>query len=724
MPRSPVSPITRLTRHYSHALQTAARSHPDGCQNQAQQTLRSLLHPLFTHLLSHTPLPPAHYPAWLLPAAAAPLPFAACLPSLSSALLSPLLESLLSVPLTHTASLRRTTGSFYTPAPIAAAMIDEALAIALAPALGRGGRERQEARLRGWLNAIAPFPEAGLRKAHFPEFTLEERQQLVAAIARLTVLDPACGAGVFLVGMLHRLTEVLRELDPSNWLWQQQQQATIEVLPDPQRRRQVTLCDRIFGELPPDFARQFYLLERGLAGVDVLAIAVEVAQMGCLLALLSTCAQEQTTEIPLPAWQHRWLTGDSLLQETLRGLPRSPQSHPEEPVGALGEFEIVITNPPHLDAEEMSRTQPQQRSHYSRLFQAARGNWDLSVIFVERGLQLLRPGGVLSYLVPNKLLGAGYAQSLRQLLSQYRLVQMRDYSAQRCFTQADAYPVTLVVQKTVQKTEVELVSGAEPGSPLRQRVPPGRFSGDRPWSTDLIPSPLRDLLEHCASLPPLQTQFSQVLGAATVSEAYALKPLIRDRDQDGMAEVAGAAHKKLVNTGIIDPYCSRWGQEPVRYLGDRYACPIVLDLDLERWSPRRCGQAAAPKLILGGIGKRLEALYDAGDSLAGKSTLIILGEPDELKFLLAVLNSRLVSCWYRTTYRALRLAGGYFRVGKAEVQSIPLPPASPSERRAIAQQLPPLLTTPPPAQVLANLDRQIEALYGFCLPQGRMWEEE
>ena len=45
---------------------------------------------------------------------------------------------------------------------------------------------------------------------------------MIAAIDELRALDPACGSGAFLMGLLQKLIHVLHRLDPDNARWRAQ----------------------------------------------------------------------------------------------------------------------------------------------------------------------------------------------------------------------------------------------------------------------------------------------------------------------------------------------------------------------------------------------------------------------------------------------------------------------------------------------------------------------
>jgi hypothetical protein len=82
-------------------------------------------------------------------------------------------------------------------------------------------------------------------------------------------------------------------------------------------------------------------------------------------------------------------------------------------------------------------------------YSAFDGMADLYVYFYEQGLQLLRPGGRLSYVVTNKWLKAGYAEPLRELFTTKGQVEfVADFGhAKHFFPDADVFPSVVVVRK-------------------------------------------------------------------------------------------------------------------------------------------------------------------------------------------------------------------------------------------------------------------------------------
>ena len=110
-----------------------------------------------------------------------------------------------------------------------------------------------------------------------------------------------------------------------------------------------------------------------------------------------------------------------------------------------GGFDAVIGNPPYVRQEMIAPIKPA----LERAFKSFAGTADLYVYFYEQGLNLLRPGGRLAYVVTNKWLKAGYAEGLRRLFVEGAWVEfMADFGhARRFFPDADVFPCIIAVRK-------------------------------------------------------------------------------------------------------------------------------------------------------------------------------------------------------------------------------------------------------------------------------------
>ena len=201
---------------------------------------------------------------------------------------------------------RRQTGSYYTPREIVGYMVDESL--------------------KAYLASAAP-PHDGnvddlfLESSTIGELKEEEILQLIKAIEKIKILDPAVGSGAFPMGVLHRLVSLLGLIDPDNKRWRQRQIDVISKLDDPESREQMLNdIEIIFSKENRynDFGRKLYLIQNSIYGVDVQPIAVQIAKLRFFISL--AIEQEPTGNKmdnygikPLPNLETKFVSANSLI---------------------------------------------------------------------------------------------------------------------------------------------------------------------------------------------------------------------------------------------------------------------------------------------------------------------------------------------------------------------------------------------------------------------------
>ena len=489
--------------------------------------------------------------------------------------------------------------------------------------------------------------------------------QTVGSLPRL--LDPACGGGAFLLEAYQVLLN-----------WQLQQVISHYPTGHDLLRRNKS------GEWQLSWAARQQILQHCIYGVDLDPEAVTITQISLWLKLLEgAIGSDNTPPDPLPNLNANLKIGNALLDEDAISLQKRTRetakldraTHPlnwETAFPAVmrsGGFDGVIGNPPYLDSEQMMLSCPTWRTYCATHYQTAIGNWDLFCVFIEKALMLCRSRGIASLIVPNKLASAPYAAQARSLLMQHRLLLIRDYAQVPVFA-ASVYPLVYMVQKESLPNQ----------APVRYEVMASLTQVQRSgWLNQNAESPEAcwqfaesavhaRLMQRLQQLPTLGS-IAQVYGAATVAEAYALQPWLQD------CATPAPEHFRFVNSGTIDRYCLQWGKKPTRYLGQIYQHPILSSDRLHYLTARRQQQARQPKIIVAGLSQQLECLLDAtGTLLAGKSTCIILGIPQSIdwRYLLALLNSHLLTAYLRDRASGNQLQSGYLRIGTAQLKSLPI----------------------------------------------------
>lgn len=481
-----------------------------------------------------------------------------------------------------------------------------------------------------------------------PSFTLHP-----SSFSPPFLLDPACGSGVFLLAAYQRLLD-----------WYGRSGSTHS------QRQQLTPLARS------------QILQHHIYGVDLDAQAVAVTRLSLWLKLMEA---PQPWQYPLPDLSRNICCGDAVMGETggFEWTKQFPQ------ILQTGGFDAVIGNPPYVDAEVMALHLPQVRQHCSQHYRSATGNWDLFCVFIEKAIDLCRPGGLVSLVVPNKLASADYASTVRQMLTQEnQLLTLRDYAQVPVFA-ASVYPMVFVAQKLAAKAEslpvrYELMQDLHQVRQARS-IDLHSCSSHQGWRLTSNPQQsclMARLQQDCPTLGEIAT----VRGAATVTEAYAMQALIHN------TSLLNSEDLQVVNSGTIDRYRLLWGAKPLRYLGQSHLYPVIPADWLGQLPSKRYQQARQPKIIVAGMSQRLECAFDrAGCVLAAKSTSIVWVESGaiDLRYLLGLLNSRLLSFYFSHAFGGNRLQGGYLRVGPPQLRSLPvaLPNLDSAEGRRHYQQM-------------------------------------
>ncbi len=105
---------------------------------------------------------------------------------------------------------------------------------------------------------------------------------------------------------------------------------------------------------------------------------------------------------------------------------------------------MVIGNPPYIRQEELKNIKP----ILQKIYQSYTGIADLFVYFYERGLQILKTKGYLTYISSNKYFRSGYGEKLRQLLSNStKIFNLIDFGDFPVFEEATAYPSIIALSK-------------------------------------------------------------------------------------------------------------------------------------------------------------------------------------------------------------------------------------------------------------------------------------
>lgn len=349
---------------------------------------------------------------------------------------------------------RHESGSYYTPRPVVGFMCREGIKCALA--------DRTKAPAPAIARLIDDHEVKGINEMH--------AREILKALDDLKAVDPACGSGAYLLGLLHEMVATYRLL----------------------------YSERVTRDARSLYDLKLRIISQNLYGVDVDKFATNVAMLRLWLSL----AVEADEPEPLPNLDFKIETGDSLLgpdpsevPDLLRGLLEAQakslmnaksqylRSHGQEKEEyrrcvQAGErrlrdelrehhgdgvvdwriqfaevfafaprgFDLVLANPPYVRKEQIdAAAKPVLRRIYH---DAATGQSDLFCYFYARAIQLLRRGGAQVFVCSNSWLDSGYGTVLQEyLLRNSQVLAVYDSAVERQFATADINTIISVIRK-------------------------------------------------------------------------------------------------------------------------------------------------------------------------------------------------------------------------------------------------------------------------------------
>jgi type I restriction-modification system DNA methylase subunit len=633
---------------------------------------------------------------------------------------------------------RKGLGAFYTPREIVHYMCQQSLISYLDHSINRDRPtiERDEivtfilhgeqfsfyeaAKIQGTIGKHYPAP---------PKSIAQHARLLDEALANITICDPAVGSGAFPVGMMTEIVKSRSALTP--------------YFNDPHERT------------PYSFKR--HAIQSCLYGVDIDAGAVEIAKLRLWLSLVVD--EEETKQIkPLPNLDFKIVAGNSLvgfpfkskglheveslkakffeetnherkaklkagIEQALRNcFAGSKQSlgyavdfdfaiNFSEVFHDNGGFGAVIANPPYIDSENMSKTNPELRKIIQSSYSMTKGNWDIYIAFYEKAFSLLGNNGVLSFITPDKWISKPFGDELRANTTDNILSLLN--AGRDIFQSANVDAIVTVYTK---RTQANLYIYEYCGTEIVPKRVASKVSMKPPYTYDWLFSDYVDVLGALEVLLHRLSEYAQCENACATSDAYKLKELLKEASANQNYERVFS----IVNTGTIGKYLSRWGQRDMVYLGERYACPVVDKAAFRAMFPNTYGaKPTKKKLIIKGL-NLLDACLDLqGGIIPGKTTLMIPSEDlRTLKFLAAILNSSVAFFYIKEKHIASSYNGGT-TFTKEMINSLPIPEVSSADRDILVRAVDRLLKAKEhdregeAVAIEQEIDRQVFSLYGL-----------
>ncbi len=399
--------------------------------------------------------------------------------------------------------VKKTGGVYYTPTYV----VDYIVQTTVGQLLDACSRRRESA------HSSEQSDQRGLTSAATEPVDARAASQILRRVAKLRILDPACGSGSFLIGAYEYLLKWHRDFytkdNPEKWA-KGAKPVLIQVGP---------------GKWKLTIAERKRILLDNIFGVDIDPQAVETTKLSLLLKVLEGETQQtlqpvlrlfheralpdlgdnikcgnsligpdfyQQQQMPLLDEEERYRanvfdwqaefpqvfrrkaapaelreTPAAPLDYTVPGVPlhgsyAKKKSKPAKVIPPIpppeseweGGFDAVIGNPPYVRQESLSDSKAYFQTHY----EAFDGVADLFAYFMEKAVKLLAPGGRFSYIVSSSFLRTTYAEPLRRVLKRKAAVlRIVDFGGLPVFANAkDTYVCIPLFAKQPQPYRVEV----------------------------------------------------------------------------------------------------------------------------------------------------------------------------------------------------------------------------------------------------------------------------
>ena len=323
------------------------------------------------------------------------------------------------------------------------------------------------------------------------------------------VLDMACGSGSFLLGAYQYLLNHCLK-----WYIDHK----------PESHRRAVYEDSRDGAWRLTIEEKKRLLTSHIFGVDIDPQAVEVSKLSLLLKALEG-ENDATLSIQFKLFHNRALPnladnikcGNSLIGPDYFTGSLIPDPDVIQRVNPFdwqvgfpdamkaGGFDCVIGNPPYIRIQTMKEWAPLEVEVYKELFHAGRaGNYDIYVVFIEQGLNLLNATGRLGFICPHKFFNAQYGEPARRIIAAGRhLSHVVHFGAQQVFEGATTYTCLLFLTKsptsTLQFSAVDdLAAWRTAGKAVEGIVKEDQVRGDE-WN--FIVGPGASLFSRLTAMP-------------------------------------------------------------------------------------------------------------------------------------------------------------------------------------------------------------------------------
>jgi hypothetical protein len=441
--------------------------------------------------------------------------------------------------------------------------------------------------------------------------------------AKITILDPACGCGAFLVSAYQYLLNWHRD-----WY-----------VDDGSHKHTRKLCRDSAGawQVRPSTKRQILL--NSIYGVDLDLEAVRLTRRS-LLTLASggvfprrpTRGDKAGGSLKKVSLDNNIRCGNALIGPDFPGRPSTRFDWAD--ILSPDRFTIVLGNPP-WGQKEIAKDEALKRYLWQR-FPSSAGIFDLFRPFVELGVRLTAPDGYFGMVLPDIVLLKDYPQTRLMLLDELTLDRIDTWGMAFFGALIDA--VTIIGQKRSTRRNHRIYVTTDSATKQPHKIPQADFRANPRHTFNLhLTSARRRVIDRLADCPRLGEYFEVHEGVHSGNIRDEL--FVRARLDDTCREL-------LFGRDEIGPYRLRWQGRFIRLSAmlERKTQERYANLGRSEWHERE-------KLLVRRTGDHVLAAVDRHGRYASNNFFLVFPKQScslTLDGLCALLNSRFMTWFFRT----------------------------------------------------------------------------
>lgn len=284
----------------------------------------------------------------------------------------------------------------------------------------------------------------------------------------ITICDPACGSGSFLVGAFKYLL---------NWYLDKYTKNKTEENKNLKTGKLISVKNGI--ELSIQEKKK--ILTTHIYGVDIDAQAVEVTKLSLYLQMLEGEGKQENSLFResdmhvLPYLGDNIKCGNSLIgsdfyasqdlslfeEEAMYKVNAFDWEKEFPQIFKNGGFDCVIGNPPYVNINTM----PEYHEYFSKKYSEIHTGYnDLMYYFLYRGINLLNKTGIYGVITSNYFLGNEYAKKLRLFLNS-KVTSIINFKNAQIFSEASVHTTLLFAKNENTENEITIFTYKENKSP-------------------------------------------------------------------------------------------------------------------------------------------------------------------------------------------------------------------------------------------------------------------